>query len=150
MLWCSRGRTAVVAGRLLGAGVQQHELASRARPEHGEQQYLCRVVGKGKRFVALALVVLDRPCHRPVLCLSCSTYSSPSIYHHHAVLVALPPVHTLPHTTPYPIASALSARPSSRRSAPAQPREPAPTAIRAQTKGRHARWHNCTQGTAQA
>lgn len=122
MLWCSRGRTAVVAGRLLGAGVQQHELASRARPEHGEQQYLCRVVGKGKRFVALALVVLDRPCHRPVLCLSCSTYSSPSTTTPPSSLLSRPSIHyhTLLPTLPY--------RQRSVRSSLVSPFRPRPTA----------------------
>jgi hypothetical protein len=43
----------VVAGRLLGAGVQRHELASRARPEHlSVSSSIFVVIGKGKRFVA--------------------------------------------------------------------------------------------------
>ena len=61
MLRCSRGQTAVVAGRLLGADVQRHELASRARPEQTSSSRAVSsswVVGKGKRFVALALVII--------------------------------------------------------------------------------------------
>ena len=51
----------VVAGRLLGADVQRHELASRARPEQTSSSRavsLSGVVGKGRRFVALALVII--------------------------------------------------------------------------------------------
>lgn len=51
-----RGRT------IIGADVQRHELASRARPEQSSPVAavvsLSCVVGKGKRFVALALVII--------------------------------------------------------------------------------------------